>query len=82
MKNKGCVYRFDVAGLVLKQQARLSMSTLSSSVDNYDAREMVVRFNETFCKAVEEAREEETYKKIEEEVTARLTPSGDRKRLP
>ena len=55
----------------MKQQAQLSVSTRSSSINNCDAREKPSRFNDTFLKAVEEALEKEMRKKIEE-VMAKL----------
>ena len=57
----------------MKQQARRPMSTRSFSINNYDTQEVASRFNKTFLKAAEEAREAEMCKKVEEEVTARLT---------
>ena len=47
-------------------------ATYFSSVNNYDTREMIVRFNESVCKAAKEAREDEMCKKIEENVTTKL----------
>ena len=57
----------------MKQQSRRSTFARSSSVNNYDAREIAIRFNKSVAKAVEEAHQEELHKKIEEEVTQRLT---------
>jgi len=49
---------------MMKWQFWLLVSTHSSSVNNYDAQEMIARFNESVCKAAEEAREEEMHKMI------------------
>jgi len=57
----------------MKQQSRRSTSTRSSSVNNYDAREMVILLNESVPKAAEEACQEELRQKIEADVTQRLT---------
>ena len=57
----------------MKQHSRQSTSAHSSSVNNYDARKMATRLNESVVKAVEEAHQEEMLKNSEEEVTARLT---------
>ncbi|KAJ8452437.1 hypothetical protein Cgig2_000026 [Carnegiea gigantea] len=60
--SKGCVYGFGVEGVVMKRQSRLSVSTRSSSINNYNA----------LSKAVEDTRQEEFRKDIEEEVRAKL----------
>jgi len=44
---KGHVYGFGVKGSKLKRMAQLCISTLSSSINNYDAYEMVTQFNES-----------------------------------
>jgi len=49
------MYGFSAEGVLMKQQSRLSVSSRSSSVNNYDAREMAMRFNEIVGKAAEEA---------------------------
>ena len=41
------MYGFGAKGVVMKERARLSASTRSSSVHNYDAREMAMRLNES-----------------------------------
>ncbi|KAJ8444332.1 hypothetical protein Cgig2_019890 [Carnegiea gigantea] len=66
--SKGCVYGFGAEGVLMKQRSRLSASTRSSSVHNYDAREMAMRLNESVAKAAEEARqaEEANHKEIED----------------
>ena len=56
----------------MKQQSRRSTYARSSSVNNYDALEMVIWFNESVAKAPKEARQEDLRQKIEE-VTQRLT---------
>ncbi|KAJ8443079.1 hypothetical protein Cgig2_004284 [Carnegiea gigantea] len=68
LTSKGRVYGFGTEGVVMKQQSRLSASTRSSSVHNYDAREMAMRLNESAVKAAEEARqaEEAHHKEIED----------------
>ncbi|KAJ8446124.1 hypothetical protein Cgig2_000921 [Carnegiea gigantea] len=64
----GHVYGFGAEGVVMKQRSRLSVSTHSFSVHNYDAREMAMRLNESAVKAVEEARQaaEARQKEIED----------------
>jgi len=42
-------------------------------MNNYDTREMPIQFNEDVAKAAKEGRQEELCKKIEKEVTQRLT---------
>ena len=42
-------------------------------MNNYDAREMAQRLNESFAKAAEDARQEELTRKIEADVTQKLT---------
>jgi len=60
LSNKGCVYGFGVEGLMMKQHAQCSFSvTQSSSVNNYDPREMVLWLNESVHKAAAEARAQE-----------------------
>ena len=59
LNNKGRVYGFGSVGLVMKQQSRWSTSARSSSMNNYDAREMAIRLNENVAKPAEEARQEE-----------------------
>ena len=57
LNNKGRVYGFGSEGVVMKQRARHSFSAArSSSVNNYDPREMAQRFNESVQKAAEDAR--------------------------
>ena len=52
----------------MRERSRMSVSSRSSSVNNYDAREMAMRLNETAVKAVEDARqaEEARLREIEE----------------
>ena len=57
LNSKGRVYGFGAEGVVMKERSRLSVSTRSSSVHNYDAREMAMRLNESAVKAAEEARQ-------------------------
>jgi len=57
----------------MKQQLRQLTSARSSSVNNYDAREMAIWLNESVAKAAEEARQEELHQKIKADVTQRLT---------
>jgi len=52
--NKGRLYGFDAEGVIMKQQLRQSTSTRSSSINNYDAREMAIRLNESVAKAANE----------------------------
>ena len=59
LTSKGRVYDFGAEGVVMKERARLSASTRSSSVHNYDAREMAMRLNESAVKAAEEAHHKE-----------------------
>ena len=59
--------------VVMKWQSHLSIFTCFFSVKNYDACNLATRLNERVCKAIEEAREEELCKKIEEDVPAKLT---------
>jgi len=73
LNNKGRVYGFGSVGLVMKQQSRRSTSARSSSVNNYDAREMAKRLNESVAKAAKDARQEELRRKIEAEVTQKLS---------
>ena len=72
LKNKGRVYGFGSEGLVMKEQVCQSTSARSSSVNNYDAREVAIRLNESVAKAAEDARQEELRRKIEPEVTHKL----------
>ncbi|KAJ8445483.1 hypothetical protein Cgig2_031296 [Carnegiea gigantea] len=67
------VYGSSDEEVVMNRQSRRSVSTRSSSVNNYDSRTMTIRLNESVSKAVEDAREEELCKNIEEDVTAKLT---------
>jgi len=67
------MYGFGSKGLVMEQHSRRSTSAGSSSVNNYDAREMAIRLNESITKAAEEARQEELHQKIGAKVTQRLT---------
>lgn len=57
-----------VEGVLMKQRSRLLISSRSSFVKNYDAREMAMRLNEGVVKAAEEARqlEEARQKEMEE----------------
>jgi len=57
----------------MKKQSRRSTSARSSSVNNYDAREMAIRLNESVAKAAEDALQEELYREIEAEVTQKLS---------
>ena len=57
----------------MRERARQSTSARSSSVNNYDPREMAQRLNETFSKAAEDARQEELTRKIEADLTQKLT---------
>ncbi|KAJ8435921.1 hypothetical protein Cgig2_013268 [Carnegiea gigantea] len=68
LTSKGRVYGFGAEGVLMKQRSRLSASTHSSSVHNYDAREMAMRLNEGVVQAAEEARqaEEANHKEIED----------------
>ncbi|KAJ8420846.1 hypothetical protein Cgig2_013289 [Carnegiea gigantea] len=68
LTSKGRVYGFGAEGVLMKQRSRLSASTRSSSVHNYDAREMAMRLNEGVVQAAEEARqaEEANHKEIED----------------
>ena len=67
LTSKGRVYGFGAEGVLMKQRSRLSASTRSSSVHNYDAREMAMRLNESVVKAAEEARQAEAnHKEIED----------------
>ena len=68
------IYGFGAQGLVMKQHTWHSFSTTHSSfVDSYDAWEMAQLLNESVYKAAEEAWAEEMHKKIEEEVTIKLS---------
>jgi len=73
LNNKGRVYGFGSKGLVMKQQSRRSTSTRSSSVNNYGAHKMAIRLNKSIAKAAEDAPQEELGRKIEAEVTQKLT---------
>ncbi|KAJ8450676.1 hypothetical protein Cgig2_021148 [Carnegiea gigantea] len=59
LTSKGRVYGFGAEGVVMKQRSRLSVSSRSSSVNNYDARKMEMRLNESAVKAAEEACQKE-----------------------
>jgi len=68
------VYGFGTEGVVMKQHARhLFSMTWSSSVNNYDPREMAQRLNESVYKAEEEAQAQEMRQKIEADLTAKPT---------
>ena len=70
------MYSFGAEGVVMKQRSRLSVSSCSSSINNYDAREMAMRLNESAVKAAEEARQKEIQdirKQVEEEMRAKET---------
>ena len=56
----------------MNEQSRRSTSARSSSVNNYDARKMAIRLNESITKVAEDARQEELRCKIEAEVTHKL----------
>uniref|UniRef100_A0A7C8ZQM8 Uncharacterized protein n=1 Tax=Opuntia streptacantha TaxID=393608 RepID=A0A7C8ZQM8_OPUST len=71
--NRGRAYGFGSEGLVMRQHARRSTSTRSSSVNNYDVREMTQRLNESVAKAAEDARQEELRRKIEDELNKKLS---------
>ena len=58
-------------GLVMTQQSRRSTSARSSSVNNYDAREMALRLNKSVAKAAEDSHQEEVRCKIEAKVQLR-----------
>ena len=68
LNSKGRVYGFGAEGVVMRERSRMSVSSRSSSVNNYDAREMAMRLNETAVKAAEDARqaEEARLREIEE----------------
>ena len=57
----------------MKRQFRLLVSSRSSSVNNYNAREMTQRLNGSVYKAAKEALTEKMSKNIEEEVIAKLS---------
>ena len=59
LTSKGRVYGFGAEGVVMKHRSRLSALTRSSSVHNYDARDMTMRLNESVVKAAEEANHKE-----------------------
>ena len=59
LNSKGRVYGFGAEGVVMRERSRMSVSSRSSSVNNYDAREMAMRLNETAVKAAEDARQAE-----------------------
>jgi len=66
------MYGFGAEGVVMKQRARHSFSaTRSSSVNNYDPREMGQRLNESVHKATEEARAQ-MRQELEADLTAKL----------
>ncbi|KAJ8429167.1 LOW QUALITY PROTEIN: hypothetical protein Cgig2_010117 [Carnegiea gigantea] len=74
LTSKGCVYGFGAEGVVMKQRSHLSVSSRSSSVNNYDARKMATRLNESAVKATEEAHKKEMQdvrKQVEEEMRAK-----------
>jgi len=76
LNSKGRVYGFRSEGLVMKQQSCRSTSARSSSVNNYDAWEMAIRFNESIAKDAEDARQEELRCKIEAKVTQKLVTNS------
>ena len=53
------MYGFGAEGVVMKLQSHLSVSSRPSTVDNYDAREMAMKLNESAIKAADEARQKE-----------------------
>jgi len=57
----------------MKQPSRLSVPSSFSYVNNYDAQEMAAMLNESVCKVAKEAQANKVCKKIEEEVTTKLT---------
>lgn len=59
------VYGFGSGGSKLKSIARLSVSTRSSSVKNYDAREMATRLNESVSNQLERENREALLKKVD-----------------
>ncbi|KAJ8439327.1 hypothetical protein Cgig2_022464 [Carnegiea gigantea] len=56
LTSKGRVYGFGAEGVLMKQRSRLSASTRSSSVHNYDAREMAMRLNEGVRRRLDKRR--------------------------
>lgn len=64
LNTKGRVYGYGVEAVVITQQSYLSVSTRSSSINNYDARKMTTRLNESVSKAVEDAQEEKPVKRL------------------
>ncbi|KAJ8427259.1 hypothetical protein Cgig2_028217 [Carnegiea gigantea] len=71
LTSKGRVYGFGAKGVVMEQRSPLSVSSHSSSINSYDAREMAMRLNESVVKAAEEVEEEIRAKeaKFENELT-------------
>jgi len=68
------MYGFGAEGAVMKQRSHLSVSSLSFSVNNYDAREMAIRLNKSVVKVAEEAHQKEMKdlrRQVEEEMRAR-----------
>lgn len=66
---QGLVYGFGAEGVVMKWQC-LSVSNPSSSINNYEARKMAIRLNESVSKVAKEAREQELQefrKQVEED---------------
>ncbi|KAJ8423508.1 hypothetical protein Cgig2_023092 [Carnegiea gigantea] len=63
--SKGRVHGFGWEGSKLKSIARLSVSTRSSSVKNYDACEIATRFNESVSNQVERENREALLKKVD-----------------
>ncbi|KAJ8426389.1 LOW QUALITY PROTEIN: hypothetical protein Cgig2_000584 [Carnegiea gigantea] len=55
-------------GVVIKRRSHLSVLSCSSSVHNYDACKITMRFNKSVSKAAEEGRHQEFRKQVEEEV--------------
>ncbi|KAJ8439407.1 hypothetical protein Cgig2_001747 [Carnegiea gigantea] len=69
LTSKGRMYGFGVEEVVMKQRSRLSVSSRSSSVNNYNAHEMAMRLNKSAVKAAEEAHQKEIqdlHKQVEE----------------
>ena len=59
LTSKVRVYGFGAEGVLMKQRSRISVLSRSSSVNNYDARKMAIRLNESAVKAMEKARQAE-----------------------
>lgn len=69
--SKGRVYGFGSEGSKLKSIAQLSVSTRSSSVKNYDAREIAACLNESVSNQLERENREALLKKVDYLVDAR-----------